>query len=223
MKKIVLCFSIIVSIILIVLFIVISNRKIDLKIVSYDLESSFSLGKYKLELLEEEDNKSKYRIINNSLDEIDLKNDFLISVFNTETINYYIYNFDGYYYYVYINDNEIVIGNMCENYYNYVYPVFIIPSNDRLISGTSVKNSKYYNYYNENMFYDKFNECFINPFNENELLDFYNKMNNNICRVDYDNKKVYLKVFSKNNSTLSDGFDVEIIVTETGFEVYGKM
>ena len=48
-------------------------------------------------------------------------------------------------------------------------------------------------------------------------------MNNNICRVDYDNKKVYLKVFSKNNSTLSDGFDVEIIVTETGFEVYGKM
>ena len=33
---------------------------------------------------------------------------------------------------------------------------------------------RYYNYYNENMFYDKFNECFINPFNENELLDFYN-------------------------------------------------
>ena len=65
---------------LFVLYIVISNRKIDLKLVSYDLESSCSLGKYKLELLEEEDNKSKYRIINNSLDEIDLKNDFFVDI-----------------------------------------------------------------------------------------------------------------------------------------------
>lgn len=234
MKKLIYFIPIVILIFGIIIVISVLNKKLELKIDSFDHSSSISFGKQKVSIQATND---LYSSITYKCEDSDY-------LFNNEIRNseYYVMDYtyanreyiillnDGYYYYAYKKDDTIKLNNFVDSESVYHFASYWGPALNGLFFNAQF-NEDYTIKKGELTWEELTEEDNVGPFNidsKEKLISFYKSINSKLCYYNEEEDVIYFNKY-KFTGWVSDGvrmstdWPMKISFSETGLIIETKV